>query len=42
VFLAEGTTGVLPLLSLDSLRQNLTAEGSAPPAGARTNPGGAR
>lgn len=42
VFLAKGTTGVLPLLSLDSLRQNLTAEGSAPPAGARTDPGGAR
>ena len=42
VFLAEDTTGVLPLLSLDSLRQSLTTDGSAPPAGARTDPGGAR
>ena len=42
VFIAEGATGVLPLLSLDNLRQNLTVDGSAPPAGARTDPGGAR
>ena len=42
VFLAEGATGVLPLLSLDNLRQSLTADTSAPPAGARTTPGGAR
>ena len=42
VFLAEGATGVLPLLSLDTLRQSLTADGPAPPARARTDPGGAR
>jgi len=42
VFLAEGATGVLPLLSLDTLRQSLTADTSPPLAGARTNPGGAR
>ncbi len=42
VFIAEGATGVLPLLSLDNLRQNLTVDGSAPLAGARTDPGGAR
>ena len=42
VFLAENTTGVLPLLSLDSLRQSLTADTSPPLAGVRTDPGGTR
>ena len=40
LFLAEGTSGVLPLLSLESLRQTVATSPTPTPTGA--NPGGAR
>ena len=42
LFLAEGATGVLPLLSLDTLRQTIASEAPAPPAGAPIETGGDR
>ena len=42
VFLAEDATGVLPLLSLDALRQTVASDAPAPPAGARAGTGGDR
>ena len=42
VFLAEDATGVLPLLSLDALRQTVASDAPAAPAGARADTGGDR
>ena len=42
VFLAEDATGVLPLLSLDTLRQTIASDAPALPAGARPDTGGDR